>query len=199
MQKRSAFKLAALAAAFVALVVGAAGYAHLGLYNIAADEKHWALTERVMQTVRTRSIEARARDIREVPNLEDPKVLAAGAREYAEMCAGCHLAPGVENTSLRRGLYPQPPSLAQQAIEPRTAFWVIKHGIKMSGMPAWGETHDDATLWSIVAFLQKLPGLDTKAYEKMTADTRAHETMPEHAAAKDKAGAKEKATRSHSH
>ena len=54
-------------------------------------------------------------------------------------------------------------------IDPRTAFWVIKHGIKMSAMPAWGSSHDDPTIWSMVAFLRKLPELSPEQYKSIVA------------------------------
>jgi hypothetical protein len=54
-------------------------------------------------------------------------------------------------------------------VDPRQAFWVIKHGIKMSAMPAWGSSHDDATIWSMVAFLRKLPGLTPAEYRAIVA------------------------------
>ena len=168
-----------MAAGFVLLtaVAAAGAYVYHGLYNIAADEKHWALTERVLQMVRLRSIEARAREIRDMPDLADPKLISVGAGQYAEMCVNCHLAPGEKVSPLRQGLYPQPPDLSLQKPEPRAAFWTIKHGIKMTAMPAWGASHDDATIWSLVAFLQKLPGLDAKGYEKMIAEAPADKHM----------------------
>jgi mono/diheme cytochrome c family protein len=115
------------------------------------------------QTARERSIAVRSKDI-SVPTLADPKAVAAGATEYAEMCAGCHLAPGVKDNEMRPGLYP---SAARQ-------FWIIKHGIKMSAMPAWGKTHDDATIWTIVAFLQELPTLTPEQYSDMTKESEIH-------------------------
>jgi mono/diheme cytochrome c family protein len=178
MRRRIWFQFAALAVVFLVLVVGGVGYAYLGMYNVAADEKHWAATQSLLETVRTRSIQARSRGIRDVPNLEDPKLISIGAGQYAEMCVQCHLAPGRKDSPLREGLYPQPPDLSLESLEPRAAFWVVKHGIKMTGMPAWGASHDDATIWGLVAFLQKLPGLDAKAYENMTAEAPADESMP---------------------
>ncbi|HEV2285194.1 MAG TPA: cytochrome c, partial [Steroidobacteraceae bacterium] len=84
-------------------------------------------------------------------------------------CAGCHLAPGVNRSDLSSGLYPHPPDLAQQAPpEARRAFWVVKHGIKMSAMPAWGRTLDDAALWDLVAFVRRLPAMSEETYERMT-------------------------------
>lgn len=167
-----------LAAAFVLLaaVVGAV-YVYFGVYNIGADEKHWAVTESLLQTVRSRSIAARAREIRGMPDLQDAKLVSIGAGQYSEMCVQCHLAPGKKDSPLREGLYPQPPDLSLRSPEPRAAFWTTKHGIKMTAMPAWAASHDDATIWALVAFLQKLPGLDAKTYEKMTAEAPADKSM----------------------
>lgn len=167
----------AIAAVALLAIVGAAAYFYLGLYNVAADEKHWAMTEALLQTVKVRSVAARARAIGDVPDLTDRKLISAGAGQYAEMCVQCHLAPGKKDSPLRQGLYPQPPDLSLQSPEPRVAFWIVKHGIKLTGMPAWGASHDDATIWSLVAFLQKLPGLDEKAYRKMIATAPADESM----------------------
>ena len=72
------------------------------------------------------------------------------------MCVGCHLAPGIENSEIRVGLYPKPPVLSEaRGLNPGNAFWIIKHGIKMSAMPAWGATHDDDSIWAMVAFVQE--------------------------------------------
>ena len=88
-------------------------------------------------------------------------MIATGAEHYAAMCTDCHLAPDKrEDSDIRAGLYPKPPDLTKHIdATPPEMFWVIKHGIKMSGMPAWGKTHDDASIWGLVAFLQKLPEL----------------------------------------
>lgn len=163
-------KKALLLAALLVLAAGAlaTGFVYSGIYNIAADEPHWMITERLITALRTRSIQARARG-GAVPDLADPKRLIKGAGQYAEMCAGCHLAPGVQNAPLRQGLYPQPPDFTRRSHETdaRAGFWVIKHGIKMTAMPAWGPSHDDDTIWSLVAFVGKLPMLDAEQYRAM--------------------------------
>jgi hypothetical protein len=120
----------------------------------------------MMQMLRNRSIEARSASLI-VPNLENPQMISKGAGQYAAMCTGCHLAPGINDSEIRPGLYPQPPDLSQARVEPKAAFWVIKHGIKMSAMPAWGGSHDDATIWSMVAFLQKLPDMTPDQYKEI--------------------------------
>jgi mono/diheme cytochrome c family protein len=148
------------------LAAGAVVYS--GAFNVAADSPHWSATSRVIALMRDRSIAVRA-DGQTVPNLADRDLIAMGAEHYSEMCTGCHLAPGITNSELRHGLYPVPPDLgAGTSLRPAEAFWVIKHGIKMSAMPAWGGTHDDETIWAIVAFLRQLPMLDAKEYAALT-------------------------------
>jgi mono/diheme cytochrome c family protein len=90
---------------------------------------------------------------------------AAGANRYEALCVGCHLAPGVTKSDIRPGLYPHPPNLAQEeSIDAQRGFWIIKHGIKMSAMPAWGKSLDDAEIWDIVSFLQKMPAMSHDTY-----------------------------------
>jgi len=152
-------------------VVGSAAATALsfsGAYSVAADEPHWNITDRTLTLIRERSIAVRASRL-QVPNLADPALIARGAAHYAGMCAGCHLAPGMVDSELRQGLQPLPPNLTQpRARSPAESFWITKHGIKMSAMPAWGNTHDDDTIWAIVAFLQQLPTLDVNTYAMLT-------------------------------
>jgi mono/diheme cytochrome c family protein len=152
------------------IVTGAValGWAYSGQYNVAADAPHWEVTTRALATVRERSIEVRAADLT-VPDLADPALIALGAEHYAGMCTGCHLAPGVGDNEMRQGLYPQPPNLSERRDRsPAQSFWIIKHGLKMSGMPAWGVTHDDDSIWGLVAFLQQLPTMDAASYTALT-------------------------------
>jgi hypothetical protein len=65
----------------------------------------------------------------------------------------------MKGSEIRPGLYPEPPNLSQVRAEPQDAFWIIKHGTKMSAMPACGLSHDDPTICSMVAFLQILPNM----------------------------------------
>lgn len=143
-------------------------YVHSGSYDIAADSPHEPWTLRLIETARDRSI-ARYSAAIHVPPLNDAAAIAQGAEHYAEMCTGCHLAPGAPETEIRPGLYPKPPKLAEVAALPAAQqFWIIKHGIKLTAMPAWGTTHDDATIWAMVAFIQKLPGMTPEQYAQIT-------------------------------
>lgn len=166
-----------LKALFLLVVVGLIGlgaFVYSGAYNVGADDPHSKLVFALVDTLRDESVTAHARDIA-VPNLEDPKLVAEGAEHYAAMCTGCHLAPGAKDSEMRAGLYPQPPKLSeQQDLTPAQTFWVIKHGIKMSGMPAWGTTHKDDAIWGLVAFVKKLPQMTPEQYEQMTGNASEH-------------------------
>ena len=164
------------AALVVIGVVGVGAFVYSGIYNIGADDHHTRPVYALMQTLRERSIEWRSKDLT-VPNLDDPQLILKGAGQYAAMCTGCHLAPGMADSEIRPGLYPQPPELSKFRYDPREAFWVIKHGIKMSAMPAWGGSHDDVTIWSMVAFLQKLPELTPAQYKDIVARAPPDEDM----------------------
>ncbi len=158
------------------LFAGGVLYVGLGAYDVGADMPHWDVTRKLMETVRDRSIAVRAKSI-EVPDLQDEQLVLKGAGQYAAMCVNCHLAPEQSDSEIRPGLYPKPPNLTEQRIDPKTVFWVTKHGLKMSGMPAWGLGHDDATIWSIVAFVTKLPGLSAEHYKDMVARAPPDEEM----------------------
>ena len=170
--------IATTAALAVIGVVGIGAFVYSSVYNIGADDHHTRPVYALLQTLRERSIAWRAKDLT-VPNLDDPQLILKGAGQYAAMCTGCHLAPGMADSEIRPGLYPQPPELAKFKTDPREAFWVIKHGIKMSAMPAWGGSHDDATIWSMVAFLQKLPDLSPAQYKDIVARAPPDEDMDE--------------------
>lgn len=163
----------------------AAGLIHAGgLTNFAADEPHAAGINSVIAFTREHFIAARSKDI-EVPDLDNPQLIADGGAHYVPMCSGCHLGPGTEDTEIRRGLYPQPPNLAQPSghagghdhsdmqESAKRQFWIIKHGIKMTAMPAWGATHDDEAIWGLVAFLQKLPEMSPDEFAVLSEAARA--------------------------
>src|SRR6476659_5952244 len=161
------FLLGVLATLLVLAAAGAAFVAS-GRYAIGADRPHLPLTLKVIDTLRDRATETAAKGV-VVPGLDDPAMVADGARLYAHLCTGCHMAPGKPGSDLRAGLYPQPPSLVEDGIDnPGEAFWIIKHGIKMTAMPAWGKTRTDVQIWDLVAFLDRLPKMTPAQYAEAT-------------------------------
>ena len=162
------------------LVAAVAVAIYAGLYNIAADVPHTQPVYWLLDTVRERSVTARAQNIAVPNNLDDPNRISRGAGQYAEMCSGCHLAPGMKRTEISQGLYPRAPELRRKTdLTPAEQFWIVKHGVKMTGMPAWGVTHDDELLWDVVAFVRKLPELTPEQYETMVKNAPKHEELME--------------------
>ena len=169
--------MAIIAGVLVACLGAVSIVVHSGAYDIAADTPHSQPVYWLLQKVRQYSIAARALDV--VPdNLSDDKRIASGAGLYAEMCSNCHLAPGMKRTEISRGLYPRAPELRRgSALTSAEEFWVVKHGIKMTGMPAWGVTHDDELLWDVVAFLRKMPALTAEQYKALVESAPTHDEM----------------------
>jgi mono/diheme cytochrome c family protein len=165
-------------AALVVLVGVAAVAIYAGLYNIAADIPHTQPVYWLFETVRGRSVATRARDIVVPKDLDDANRISRGAGQYAEMCSSCHLAPGMKRTEIGRGLYPRAPELRRQTdLTPAEQFWIVKHGVKMTGMPAWGVTHRDELLWDVVAVVRKLPQLTPAEYETLVKNAPKHEEL----------------------
>lgn len=160
-------------ATIAVLVAAAAAFLWSGAYNFAADARHSEPVLSMIAFARERSVKVRAHDIK-VPPLGEQMLITKGAGNYDAMCARCHQAPGRGHTELSRGLNPSPPNLAGHVVQPAAAFWTIKHGIKASGMPAWGKSMHDRDIWSLVAFLQKLPSMDQTAYRRLVEQSGGH-------------------------
>ena len=161
--------------AFAALLATAAGFVWSGVYDVAADAQHTRPVHSLLQALRERSIAARTDDLVVPSDLSDPARIRQGAGNYNAMCMGCHLAPGMADTELSKGLYPSPPNLSLSRVDAAAAFWVIKHGIKASGMPAWGQSMGDEYIWNMAAFLRELPQLDAGEYAALVASSGGHE------------------------
>jgi mono/diheme cytochrome c family protein len=154
-------------------IFGIAIFIYSGAFNIAADEPHWPLTVKLLDALRDRSVKVRSDAL--TTDLSNETSIRLGAGNYDAMCIACHLRPGMEESELSRGLYPKPPSWRELGkVAPGEAFWIIKHGIKMSGMPAWGKSMSDEHIWNIVAFVRKLPGLSPDAYRELVISSEGH-------------------------
>lgn len=166
--------------ALLVIVSGFAGaFIYTGFYNIGADAPHSSFVYGALRQLRENAIAHHARGIPVPADLNDPKRIAAGAGLYNEMCTGCHLGPGLEKSEMSQGLYPPAPELAKTTDRSQQQqFWIIKHGVKLSAMPAWGKTHDDQLIWDMVAFLRTLPKLSPEQYKAAVASApEDHEEM----------------------
>ena len=161
--------LVILAGLGVLAVAGFAAFVYSGVYNIAATEQHTAPVYWVMEATMRRSVKQRAEKIT-VPPLDDRATVERGLRLYRTHCVQCHGAPGVAPDAFALGLLPVPANLALTAREwkqPAELYWVVKYGIKMSGMPAWEFRLAENDLWALVAFLKVLPTLAPHEYRAL--------------------------------
>lgn len=163
------------------LVTGAT-LLYAGMVDVAADSPHTPIVYRFIAWVRECSIDNRSAGIVPPADLVDAERIRRGAGNYDAMCVGCHLSPGAEDSEIRRGLYPQPPNLTQPAnvgVDANRAaarrFWIIKHGIKASGMPAWAKGGmEDQAIWDLTAFLAVLPTLSAEQYRHRVEISEGH-------------------------
>lgn len=158
---------------FIVLVLlVCAGLIYSGVYNVAADEPHVGVVRGVLGITRSRSIAVRLDNINPPDDLRDAQRIERGGQLYGDNCVACHLGPGEEETGVYQGLNPQPPELAAHGghHSAREQFWVIKHGIRMTGMPAWGESLSDEELWDLTAFVMQLPDMPENEFRRYTRD-----------------------------
>lgn len=146
------------------LVIGGVIALYAGVYNVAASVDHTRVGRWVFETTMHNSVERRAAKVT-APALT-PAMFQAGANHYKAMCQQCHAGPGVSRAEWAHGMLPLPPHMSEAAREwkPTEIFWIVKHGLKMSGMPSFGETHDDRTIWDIVAFVNEVPSMTPAEY-----------------------------------
>ncbi|HSH44408.1 MAG TPA: c-type cytochrome [Longimicrobiales bacterium] len=168
MDRRWGWVLLGAVAAVVLGGVGAAAFVYSGVYPIAANEPHTAPVAWLLTTVQEQSVSVRADEDMPTPDLRDPDLLAGGAVLYHQHCVVCHGAPGVERAILGRGLNPDPPRLATEIRDWTDAelYWIVAHGLKMAGMPAFQPGLADREVWATVAFMRALPAITPGAYAR---------------------------------
>jgi thiosulfate dehydrogenase len=167
------FILGVVVTILVALA-GAYTLLHSGLIPANADAKAgglelWAAGTSLDATLRRQA----PREVNPVPLTSAN--LVAGITLYGEHCAICHgTATGDSSASpVAKGLYPAPPQLATDGVEDDpegVSYWKIKHGIRLTGMPAWGPDLNDRQIWTLALFLKhmdKLPPDAQQAWDQM--------------------------------
>jgi mono/diheme cytochrome c family protein len=163
-------------------------YLWAGWYNVAATDHHNGLTLWLMDFTLEHSVEHHAASQHAPTALQDSATIRLGAYHYQHMCTGCHGAPGLKLEGEDRvAMYPEPPDFTKDigGWTPSQFFWIVKSGIKMSGMPAFGGTDSDDELWAIAVFAPSLPKLSAEQYRALyaamdsTADHDDHESTEE--------------------
>ena len=152
----------------IILAIGGVIYMYSGMYDISVANRDKGITRWILETTMENSVEHHARNV-EIPSLDDSTMILKGYVHYSSMC-GCHGNPGRESN---KAYNPEPPELYRTAGEwqPNELFWIVKNGIKLSGMPSFSERASDDEIWETVAFLRVLPKLNPDQYKGM--DTKA--------------------------
>ncbi|MBB4858348.1 cytochrome c553 [Novosphingobium chloroacetimidivorans] len=156
--------LGVLAVVLLALAVGWSG-----AINVAASSGHWKVTEWFLHWVMRNSVQTRSYwQAPEGP--ADPSGLVSAAGHFALSCAGCHGAPGQRPSPVMQGATPPAPNLSINAREwtDRQLFWILQHGVKYSGMPAWPAKGREDEVRRMVAFVRRLPGMTPAQYRELT-------------------------------
>jgi len=153
-----------------AALVGALLFAWSGLYSVAATSGHYPFFRVFLGFALRQSVETHTIGVR-VPAevLEDAGAIRRGAGHYQGGCAPCHGAPGAARNPITRRMLPEPPLLADRIADwsPEELFWIVRHGIKYAGMPAWVAPARADEVWAVVAFLRRLPGMEPAEYRRL--------------------------------
>lgn len=163
--KRRLFEAAIL---FAVLGLLGALVAISGIMPIKASSGHWPITAWFLNFSMARSIATHTIGMK-TPPLDDPAMVLKGAGHYQTACAACHGTPGLENPRIARAMTPHPPHLPPmiEEWEPRELFYIVRHGVKFTGMPGWPAQEREDEVWAMVAFLLELPGLSAEDYDRL--------------------------------
>ncbi|WP_203329173.1 c-type cytochrome [Candidatus Laterigemmans baculatus] len=131
-----------------------------GVINMGATQEPGPIERSVASLSLNASAALRAPES-ENPFTGDPAAIETGMMHFRDTCLLCHGAPGIEPEEFARGLNPDPPELSTVLADwsDGELYWLTKHGIRMTGMPAFGPTHSDEDVWRIVAFVRQLSDL----------------------------------------
>ncbi len=141
-----------------------------GAVNVGADNPHPAVVRWYLANTTEHSVQEHARGLHAPPQVQISP--AAGAVHYGSLCVLCHGAPGVEPLEIGKGLSPRPPNLMRAADEwtIEQVYWIVKHGVGDTGMPAFGTAEEESDLWAIAFFVKQLPHLTAVAYAKLVTE-----------------------------
>jgi len=159
------------------VAVGAAAILYTGSFNTSAEKPPSRMEKRIATFALNKSVERRAPN-RKNPLPATPENLRGGLAHFRENCVVCHGAPGVDPGEIGQGLNPGAPDLTLPRVQARTdgqLFWLVDEGIKMTGMPAFGPTHDENEIWKIVAFLRHLPEITPEETAQLKRGTEEEE------------------------
>jgi mono/diheme cytochrome c family protein len=151
-------------ASIVLLLIVPLTYLRLGAAEVRGDVRALSWESRLMQFAVHASVTRSAQGIQN-PLPHSDEQLIAGGKMYLEGCAGCHGTPG--RPARNRMAYAPPPEFAHvgtQYSEPEL-FWVIKHGIRRTGMSAYGSFYSDRQVWQLAEFIHRMHTLPPAVFD----------------------------------
>ncbi len=166
-----------LIGAGVALVVvvpiGVFSFVKSGVFDVAASRRPTKITEWITHDTMIHSVRRNSKGIVAPPRTGVEQVLA-GFCAYETHCVACHGAAAVGRQHWVSGMEPQPPYLLDvtQRFSPPELFWIAKNGIKMTGMPGWGDSMSDRQIWNVVAWLEASAKLPPQTYLQLRSQRR---------------------------
>lgn len=174
--------LLSLAIIVVSGSIIASGVLYFGTYNVSALQQHTDIVFQVLEFARVRSISTRSDT--KVPDLDDLDWQTSGIKLYQTHCQQCHGAPGIAPNAFALGMMPAPSPIVKiaQLRPPEDIFWAIRHGIKMSGMPAWKYRLREEEIWQIVALVKRMNSFTTKEYALLKEDAESFSATQDNAA-----------------
>jgi mono/diheme cytochrome c family protein len=170
--------LAGVVVGVLLVVGGVAAYLSTGSFDASARQEPGLLEKLTAGYAVEKSVAKRAPDSKN-PLSINAEVLNSGMSHYRANCVICHGAPGVKPGELAAGLNPPAPDLADSHLQEEWTdgdlFWIVSNGIRMTGMPAFGPTHNDQEVWKIVAFVRRLPQLSGEERQYLQQHSAAEE------------------------
>lgn len=174
-RKRLLHILIGAAIAIIVIVpLGALAFIRSGIYDVGAARQHTKLTEWMTHETMVHSVRRYAAAEVDPPASFTPAQVAAGFCEYESHCVACHGASALPREQWVSGQEPAPPYLlaASRRFDRAELFWIVDHGIKMTGMPAWRGTMSEEEMWNVVAFVEAMPNMDSQDYIRWRAARR---------------------------
>lgn len=140
-------------------------------YGISASAEPGPVETTIARQLRRLAIPAAERD-RKNPVPATPENIRAGMAHFADHCALCHANNGVGDTEIGRNLYPKPPNLRldrSQSLTDGEIFSIINNGVRLTGMPAFGDDpdHGEDDTWKLVLFIRHIPKLTNAELAEM--------------------------------
>lgn len=159
-----------LIAALAGLAAAGLLFAWSGIFNIAASSGHWPITDWFLHWTMRNSVKTHSFFDTPKDPIATGDELVSAAGHFAAACASCHGAPGQAPSPVMQRATPHAPDLSVNARQWSDAqlFYILRHGVKYTGMPAWAAQSRDDEIRRMVAFVRRLPGMSPAQYRALS-------------------------------